>query len=57
VVLVPSVPHTYLTIDALLRVIAERDAEVALPISAFRFAGDALYTDTDAFRRCLARRA
>ena len=28
--LVPSLPHTPLTIDALLRVIAERDAEVAL---------------------------
>jgi hypothetical protein len=57
VVLVPSVPHTCLTIDALLRSIAERDAEVTLPISALRFAGDALFTDTDAFRRCLARRA
>ena len=28
--LVPSLPHTPLTIDALLRLIAERDAEVAL---------------------------
>ena len=28
--LVPSLPHTPLTIDALLRVIAQRDAEVAL---------------------------
>ena len=30
VVLVPSLPSTPLTIDALLRVVAERDAEVAL---------------------------
>jgi transposase len=30
VLFVPSLPHTPLTIDALLRVIAERDAEVAL---------------------------